>query len=189
GDDAGRLAAVRAAVGPGMAIRADANGAWGSPREALANLRALAPVGLELCEEPVRGLDALREVRAGSAVPIAADESAAELGASAGAGGWDAVDAVCLKISRCGGIGGVLRDAAAARAAGTRVYLASTFDGPAGIAAALHAAAALRATGELLPCGLATLGAFAGLDAPEPAAGTLAVPPGPGLLGAAMLER
>jgi len=185
GDDAGRLAAVRAAVGPEIALRADANGAWGSPREALANLRALAPVGLELCEEPVRGIDALREVRAGSEVPIAADESAAELGGA----GWDAVDAVCLKISRCGGIGGVLRDAAAARAAGVRVYLASTFDGPAGIAAGLHAAAALRATGELLPCGLATLGAFAGLDAAEPVAGRLAVPPGPGLLGAAMLDR
>ena len=83
----------------------------------------------------------------------------------------------------------MLRDAAAARAAGSAVYLASTFDGPVGIAAGLHAAAALRATGELLPCGLATLGAFAGLDAPEPSAGTLAVPPGPGLLGAAMLDR
>ena len=196
GDDAGRLAAVRAAVGPDVAIRADANGAWGTPREALANLRALAPIGLELCEEPVRGLDALREVRGESAVPIAADESAAELGADAGAPGvglhgrgWDAVDAVCLKISRCGGIGGVLRDAAAARAAGAAVYLASTFDGPAGIAAGLHAAAALRATGELLPCGLATLGAFAGLGAAEPVRGTLAVPPGPGLLGAAMLDR
>ena len=190
GDDGGRLAAVRATVGPEVTIRADANGAWGSPREALANLRALAPVGLELCEEPVRGLAALREVRAESPVPVAADESAAELGvAGPGGAGWDAVDAVCLKISRCGGIGGVLRDAEAARAAGVAVYLASTFDGPAGIAAGLHAAAALRATGELLPCGLATLGAFAGIDAPAPVAGTLAVPPGPGLLGAAMLDR
>jgi L-alanine-DL-glutamate epimerase-like enolase superfamily enzyme len=188
GDDAGRLAAVRAAVGPRVAIRADANGAWGSPREALANLRALAPIGLELCEEPVSGLDALRELRAESDVPIAADESAAELGTADGAG-WDAVDAVCLKVSRCGGIGGVLRDAAAARAAGTAVYLASTFDGPAGIAAGLHAAAALRAGGELLPCGLATLGAFSGLDAVAPDRGRLAVPPGPGLLGAAMLDR
>jgi L-Ala-D/L-Glu epimerase len=181
GDDAGRLAAVRAAVGPHVAIRADANGAWRSPREALANLRALAPVGLELCEEPVHGLEALREVRAESPVPIAIDESAAEDGA-AGAG---AADAVCLKIARCGGIGGVLRDAAAARAAGSAVYLASTFDGPHGIAAALHAAAALRATGELLSCGLA---AAAG-EPPEVRGGRLAVPPGPGLLGDAILGR
>jgi len=181
GDDAGRLAAVRAAVGPDVALRADANGAWGSPREALANLRALAPVGLELCEEPVHGLEALREVRAESPVPIAIDESAAEDGA-AGAG---AADAVCLKIARCGGIGGVLRDAAAARDAGSAVYLASTFDGPHGIAAALHAAAALRATGALLSCGLA---AAAG-EPPEVRGGRLAVPPGPGLLGDAILGR
>jgi len=182
GDDAGRLAAVRAAIGPQVAIRADANGAWRTPREALANLRALAPVGLELCEEPVRGLEALRELRAESPVPVAADESALELG---GGAGWDAVDAVCLKISRCGGIGGVLRDAEEARAAGVAVYVASTYDGPVGIAAGLHAAAALRARGELLPCGLS---AGAG-EPPAVAGGRLAVPPGPGLLGAAMLDR
>src|SRR3954453_23207078 len=44
GDDAGRVAAVRAAVGPGVALRIDANGAW-EPGEALAHLRALAPSG------------------------------------------------------------------------------------------------------------------------------------------------
>jgi L-Ala-D/L-Glu epimerase len=195
GDDAGRLAAVRAAVGPDVAIRADANGAWGSPREALANLRALAPVGLELCEEPVHGLDALREVRAESPVPVAIDESAAEPGAFApaagtgppgrGAAGALVADAVCLKIARCGGIGGVLRDAEAARAAGASVYLGSTYDGPLGIAAALHAAAALRATGPLLACGLA---AAAGA-APAVRDGRLALAPGPGLLGTAMLDR
>jgi L-alanine-DL-glutamate epimerase-like enolase superfamily enzyme len=156
GDDAGRLAAVRAAVGPDVAIRADANGAWRTPEEALANLRALAPTGLELCEEPVHGVEALRAVRAESPVPIAMDETGAEPGAVASG----ATDAVCLKISRCGGIDGLLRDADAARAAGSRVYLASTYDGPDGIAAALHAAAVLRESGPLLPCGLATLDAF-----------------------------
>ena len=75
GDDAGRLAAVRAAVGPEVRIRVDANGAWGSPDEALAHLRALEPVGLELCEEPVHGVEALREVAAGTPVPIAMDET------------------------------------------------------------------------------------------------------------------
>ena len=59
GDDAGRVAAVRAAVGPDVAIRVDANGAWATPEEALANLRALAPAGLEYAEEPVHGVAAL----------------------------------------------------------------------------------------------------------------------------------
>lgn len=171
GDDAGRVAAVRAAAGPDVAIRLDANGAWGTPAEALANLRALAPIGIELCEEPVHGIDALRAVRADSPVPIAIDETAAEPGAAAAG----AADAVCLKLARCGGISGLLADAAAARAAGASVYVASTFDGPAGIAAGLHAAAALAATGPLLPCGLATLGAFAGYAPPELHDGALAV--------------
>jgi L-alanine-DL-glutamate epimerase-like enolase superfamily enzyme len=163
GDDAGRLAAVRAAVGPEVGIRIDANGAWGTPELALANLRALAPVGLELCEEPVHGVEELREVRAGTDVPIAMDETHAPDSGAA--------DAVCLKITR-GGVTGVLRDARAARASGADVYLASTYDGPRGIAAALHAAAALRVTRS---CGLATSDAFRAHD------GVVDVPLTPGL--------
>jgi L-alanine-DL-glutamate epimerase-like enolase superfamily enzyme len=171
GDDAGRVAAVRAAIGPDVVLRADANGAWTTPREALANLRALEPLGLELCEEPVHGIEAMREVRAGSPVPVALDETA---------GDPTAADFVCLKIARCGGIRGLMREAAAARAAGTRVYVASTFDGPLGIAAAVHAAAALA---PLPHCGLATLEAFAELPPGPltPRAGAIAVPTAPGL--------
>ena len=58
--------------------------------------------------------------------------------------------------------------------------MASSYDGPLGIAAGVHVAAAL---GRVAWCGLATLGAFAGHDgvlAPE--AGSIAVPTGPGLL-------
>jgi L-alanine-DL-glutamate epimerase-like enolase superfamily enzyme len=155
GDDAGRIAAVRAAVGPRMAIRVDANGAW-EIDEAIAALRSLAPAGLELAEEPVHGVEPLRAVRAEVDVPLAMDETAAQDGAP----GSGATDAVCLKIARCGGIAGVLRDAAEARAAGSAVYLASSYDGPLGIAAAVHAAAGLTAGGPLPAHGLATLAAF-----------------------------
>jgi L-alanine-DL-glutamate epimerase-like enolase superfamily enzyme len=181
GDDAGRLAAVRAASGPDIAIRVDANGAWSTPHEALANLRALAATGLEYAEEPVHGVDALAAVRAARVVPIAMDETAVMPGAV----GSGAVDAVCLKVSRCGGITGVMRDARAARAAGSDVYVASSFDGPLGVAAGVHAAAALAAGGPLPWCGLATLGLFVGLDGVLPVrGGAVAVPDGPGLVGA-----
>jgi L-alanine-DL-glutamate epimerase-like enolase superfamily enzyme len=181
GDDAGRVAAVRAAVGPEVAIRLDANGAWETPEEALANLRALAGAEIECCEEPVHGTAALAAVRAGSPVPVAMDETA---GIEPGAAGSGAADLVCLKVARCGGIGALLREARAARAAGSGIYVASSFDGRLGIAAGLHAAAALAADGLVAPCGLATLDAFVAY--PDPFAvrrGRIAVPAGGGLLG------
>ena len=180
GDDAGRVAAVRAAAGPRMAIRVDANGAWSTPHEALANLRALAGAGLEYAEEPVHGVDALGAVQAAGVVPVAMDESVAEPGAVESG----ATDAVCLKVARSGGITALMRDARAARAAGSEVYVASSFDGPLGVAAGLHAAAALSADGPLPWCGLATLSAFVGFEEMLAArAGAIAVPDGPGLLG------
>jgi L-alanine-DL-glutamate epimerase-like enolase superfamily enzyme len=109
------------------------------------------------------------------------DESASEPGAVASG----ATDAVCLKIARCGGITGLLRDACAARAAGSEVYVASTLDGPLGVAAGVHAAAALAAGGPVAACGLATLGLFVGFEGVlAPVRGAISVPDGPGLLGA-----
>ncbi len=85
-----------------------------------------------------------------------------------------------MKIAGAGGISGVLAATARARAAGYEVYLASTYDGPLGIAAALHAAAAIAPDRF---CGLATLGLF-DTDRPDPlppVEGRIALPPGPGL--------
>ena len=108
-------------------------------------------------------------------VAVAMDETAVLPGAP----GSGATDLVCLKTSSCGGISGLLCAAADARAAGSEVYVASTFDGPIGIAAAVHAAAAL---GDMRPCGLATLSLFADLADPlPPARGAIAVPTGDGL--------
>jgi L-alanine-DL-glutamate epimerase-like enolase superfamily enzyme len=176
GDDAGRVAAARAAAGPQMALRLDANGAW-EVEEAVRTIEALAPAGLELVEEPVHGVRALREVRDRVPVRIAMDETGDEPGAIASG----AADAVCLKVGRRGGISGLLATAALAQATGAEVYLASAFDGPLGIAAALHCAAALRVQA---PCGLATLTL---LRIPVPDAlqvrdGAIALPAGPGLL-------
>ncbi len=173
GDDAGRLAAIRAAAGPDMEIRLDANGAW-SVEEALASLRVLEPVGIELCEEPVAGLDAIARVSSETLVPVAIDETAAAPGAFE----TRACDAVCLKIARCGGISGVIEAARRARGVGYEIYLASTHDGPLGIAAALHAAAAIEPD---RPSGLATLSLFDRRDPFEARAGRITVPLGPGL--------
>ena len=177
GDDAGRVAAARAAAGQEIALRLDANGAW-DVEQAVRMIGALAPAGLELVEEPVHGLKGVREVRERVAVRVAIDETAAEHGAL-GAG---VADAVCLKISRCGGISRLIAAAALVRASGAEPYVASTYDGPLGVAAGVHAAAALASRGPVPYCGLATLDLFDGIDNPLPArAGRIAVPVAPGL--------
>jgi L-Ala-D/L-Glu epimerase len=177
GDDAGRVAAVRAAVGPETDLRLDANGAWGI-EQAVRAIELLSPAGLELVEEPTHGLEAVRAVRERVAVRVAIDETAAEHGAL-GAG---VADAVCLKISRCGGISGLIAAATLVRASGAEVYIASTLDGPLGVAAALHAAAALASRGVVPPCGLATLALFEDLENPLPARdGQIALPTAGGL--------
>ncbi|HEX8714725.1 MAG TPA: mandelate racemase/muconate lactonizing enzyme family protein [Solirubrobacteraceae bacterium] len=177
GDDAGRVAAARAAAGPELALRLDANGAW-DVEQAVRTIDALAPAGLELVEEPVHGLQRVREVRERVAVRVAIDETAAEHGAL-GAG---VADAVCLKISRCGGISGLIAAATLVRASGAEPYVASAYDGPLGIAAGLHAAAALASRGPVPHCGLATLELFDGIENPLPARdGEIAVPTAPGL--------
>lgn len=174
GDDLERVRSVREAIGPHPRLRLDANGAW-SVERATELLDAMGAFGLELVEEPVRGLRAMAQLRDRVAVRIAIDESAALPGALSAR----VADAVCLKISRCGGIGGLLAAASLVRSSGAEVYLASTYDGPFGIAAALHAAAALA---PLPPCGLATLELFAGGPSPLPVvAGRIALRTAPGL--------
>ncbi len=173
-DDYARLVAVRAAAGAEMTIRLDANGAWSAPA-AVAALEALRPVGLELCEEPAGGLEQIGQVAAASAVAVALDESASAPGTLE----RRVCDAVCLKVSTWGGISGLLGAAGRARCVGYAVYLASMLDGPLGIAAALHAAAAI---GPDLASGLATLALFDSRSDPLPArGGRMAVPTGPGL--------
>jgi o-succinylbenzoate synthase len=174
GDDPGRLAAVRAAAGPEVAIRLDANGAW-TVQEAVASLRALEPAGIELCEEPVTGLNEVAELSGLTGLPLSIDESTSLPGALE----RRVCEAVCLKVGRSGGITGLLEAARTARRSGYEVYLASTLDGPLGIAAALHAAAVIAPD---RPSGLATLGLFADRADPlPPRDGAIPVPDGPGL--------
>jgi L-alanine-DL-glutamate epimerase-like enolase superfamily enzyme len=135
----------------------------------------MAGLDIELCEEPVHGVTELAAVtRALPEMTIAADETAADPILFRAR----VCDSVCLKVSRCGGITGVMRDAVAARAAGYDVYLASTMDGPLGIAAALHVASVVAPT---VACGLATLDRFDAPDVLPITGGHLSPPTGSGL--------
>lgn len=188
--DLARVAAVRRGAGPGTRIKVDANGAWSveEATEAIARLTA-APLAVAAVEEPVSGGEAWVQLRAalqgaGIDVELSMDETADREPAAVNRG----PDVVELKLARTGGIGTLLVQASLAQLAGVEVAIASTFDGPLGIAAAVHAAAAL---GIERPLGLATLEALDLTEHPdlaelaamlEPSGGQIAVPAGPGLL-------
>ena len=175
GDDAGRLAAVRAVAGPEMAIRLDANGAW-SVEEALATLRVLEPVGIELCEEPVAGLE---RDRRGVRFDARPDRDRRD---RRGAGG---ARRACVRrgLPEDRALRRDHRRSRCARGArgpsATRCTSPRRSTGRSGSRRALHAAAAVEPD---RPCGLATLGLF---DRPKPLvpapSGRIAVPHGPGL--------
>src|SRR5258706_763950 len=75
-DDYERVLAVRQAVGPDVALRADANGAW-SANQAIPQLNRLAPFNLQVIEQPVAANDivGLKRVWRETGIPTMADES------------------------------------------------------------------------------------------------------------------
>lgn len=169
-DDVARVDAVRAALGPGGAVRLDANAAW-SVDDAVAALARFGP--LEYVEQPVATIPEMIELRRRTGVRIAADE-VVRLGpdplAVVAAG---AADVLVLKVQP---LGGMVRTADVARRAGVPVVVSSALETSVGIAAGLAVAAALPD----LPyaCGLGTAALLAGdvVDPPLlPRGGLLAV--------------
>lgn len=182
GDEA-RLAALRAAVGPGPALRLDANGAWPDAASALRALERLSRFGVEWVEQPVPAADlaALAVVRAARLVPVAADEAAVGGASLARVLAAGAADAIVLKPGALGGLRAARRAADRARDAGCATWVTTLLDGAVGRAAALALAAALP--GPLPACGLAT-GALLADDLAPPErvdAGALPTPAGVGL--------
>ena len=175
--DIRRIVAVRERVGPDVAIRIDANGAW-DEASALRVLSAVAHCGIEYVEDPVAG-DA-RRVRARCGIAVAADVRTADEG-------WEVVrakraDVLVLKPMAIGGLRVAHALARAAIDAGLGVVVTSSFDTAVGVAGALHLAASLP--GPARAHGLATVDLLedAPLDGLAPAhAGLMRVPDGPGL--------
>jgi L-alanine-DL-glutamate epimerase-like enolase superfamily enzyme len=150
-----RVATIREAVGPGVAIRVDGNRSF-PPASVPALLDRLAPLDIELVEEPADGFPLGR-----TTPPLALDESLADP-ANDPAIDRAAVAAVVLKPTVLGPAR-TLAVAARARAAGVAVVVSHALEGAIGHAAACELALALAGTsiGSLA----AGLGAHAGLDA------------------------
>ena len=138
-----RVAAVRMAVGPKMAIRLDLNGTLDAS-DAEDVLRRLAPFDLEYVEQPMAataGMPALARVRRGSGIPIAADEAVGDLSAARALLKAGAVDALVVKPSRVGGLREARRIVDVAADTGVPVTVSTFLESGVGIATALHLAA------------------------------------------------
>jgi o-succinylbenzoate synthase len=180
--DVEQVRAVREALGPEVRIRVDANEAW-DLETAKATLAELEPLGIELAEQPVKGLEAMVELAASTSIPLAADESVASLAEAEEAAALGACSYTGIKLSKVGG-----PEAALAIADVLPAYVTSALDGPVGIAAAAQVALSLAETTHPerlhLAHGLATQRLFASTIASvegEIRDGMLHLPPGPGL--------
>jgi O-succinylbenzoate synthase len=187
-EDLARVEAVRDALGPGGAVRVDANAVW-DVDTAVTHIRQLdtAAGGLEYVEQPCRTIEELAAVRRQVDVRIAADESirrAEDPMRVAVAGAAD------VAVIKCTPLGGVRRALRVAEAAGLPCVISSALETSVGLAAQLALAGALP---ELdFACGLGTLSLLDGDVVPNgtslrPVDGYLPVPrtpptPDPGLL-------
>jgi len=145
------VAATRDALGPDVALRVDANGAWDLDTAALMIAR-LSAFDLELVEEPVATLDDLAHLRRRVTVPLAADECVRTADDARRLRALDAADALVLKVQPAGGVRAAL---ALADLSGVPTIATSMHETSVGVAAGLALAAALP---ELrYACGLDTV--------------------------------
>lgn len=180
--DVAQVRAVREALGPEARIRIDANEAW-DLEAARRTLAELEPLGIELAEQPVAGLEAMAELAASTSIPLTADESVATVEETERAVALGACAYTGIKLSKVGGPHAALEIADVLPA-----YVTSALDGPVGIAAGAQVALSLAETNHPerlhLAHGLATQRLFASTIAAvecELRDGMLHLPPGPGL--------
>jgi len=138
-EDVARVAAIRAAVGPDILLRTDANQGWNRVAAQQA-LRQLERFDIQYCEQPVRAWDveSLAVINATSPIPIMADEAL-----------FDEHDAIALvragacsyfniKLAKSGGIHAALKINAIAEAAGINCMVGCMTETRLGLTAAAH---------------------------------------------------
>ncbi len=190
-DDVERIAAMRAAVGPGVSIRADANQGY-SVKEAIrfCRLAESRGLGVDLLEQPVAAWDiaGMAHVRASVDTLIEADEAAYSVHDVMNIIRQNAADVINIKIGKAGGLYAAKKIAALAEAAGLKCVLGTAWGLGPEVAAKLHLAAstvgvtdAVEFTEILLHGNPLASPGHEALSVPLDADGCLSVPDRPGL--------
>ncbi len=136
--------AVREAIGPGMPLRLDVNGAWtpGTARRQCARLAQFDPAYVE---QPLEhdDLEGHAHLRAATSIPIALDESAYTLNDVGNIVRAGAADVLLLDPHEAGGLWQCIKTAAVAESVGLPVTLHSGGELGLSQAAYLHLAASI----------------------------------------------
>jgi o-succinylbenzoate synthase len=158
-NDVWRVSALREAIGYGVRIRLDANGAWWAS-EAVEKIGHLLEFGIELIEQPVHADDlvGMNRVRETFNVPIVADEGVRGLDDLQRHIEEAACDGIAIKLAPTGGLTAARELADLAAKAGKFTIVTSALDGPVGLATGVHFASTVAdndlahglATAELL---------------------------------------
>ncbi|MBE6969975.1 MAG: dipeptide epimerase [Ruminococcaceae bacterium] len=140
--DLARMKAIRAQVGSDIILRIDANQGW-NVKDSIRIAKELEALDIDLIEQPIAHWDltGLRRIRDAVSIPIAADESchspmdALKLTAC--------VDAMNIKLMKCGGIYPALKINSVAEAAGLFCMIGCMGESRIANAAGMHLAAAV----------------------------------------------
>lgn len=141
-EDYSNIAAIRAAVGPKLAIHIDANQGWTVPQAVYA-LRKMAPLAIEFCEQPVLASDTagLKAVRSESPIAIMADEALFGPVDALNLIRAEACDTFNIKVMKAGGLLNSIRIAHIADAANIRCMVGCMFESRLALTAAAHVVA------------------------------------------------
>lgn len=137
--DVVRMKAIRQAVGPEIPLRIDANQGWGV-EEAIETLKALAPLDIQHCEEPIARWNylALPRVRKESPIPIMADECCGDDHDAERLIALQACDYFNIKLGKSGGIFKALKMARMAEAADLHLQVGAMIESRLAMTAFAH---------------------------------------------------
>ncbi len=134
-----RMKKIRAAVGPDIPLRIDANQGW-SVEEAIETLQALAPLNIEHCEEPIARWNymCLPQVRQASPIPIMADECLGDEHDAARLIAIEACQYMNIKLGKSGGILSALEIVRLAEKAGVKLQVGAMIESRLAMTAFAH---------------------------------------------------
>lgn len=144
------IGSLRETLDDGVHLRLDANQGYPDVSTAIAAIRSMEQFHLDVIEQPVQGLGALREVRCAVDPMVMADESCWSLEDGLEIISQRAADAVSIYVAKAGGLYFASRLAAACAAASIACDVNGSLETGIGTAANLHLAASQPAI--RLPC-------------------------------------